>query len=437
MILPSGRALRLGVLLAAGSLLGVAWSPAGWACVGLLGLLAAAVLAEGLLLPRQVPTLTRRPPRQLSLDEPEEASTLCENAQRMALEIRLLETWPEGLVAEAIGPETLLLPPGGSAQFQVRLRSPRRGELRWGPPLVRWGRAGGLAVRQDLGQGETVLRVLPNVARLKRYEILKQARALSALGIHRTRQSGLGVEFDHLKPYGADDDLRRIHWKATARRGLPVSQVVRMERGQCVLLAVDLSHWMGVAAGELTRLDYAVDAALFLAHVAARSGDRVGLVLFAEEVLDFLPPSSRPGQVRNMLETLYAVRPRPVHPSYRNLARHLLTRRLPRSLVAVLSEPPDDESVRELNASLGVLKPRHLPLHVGLKDPGLQGKMDAEPAGLEQLCLRLAAREAAQERAQRLQSQALRGLGTLDVLPKDLSVSLVNRYLALKSSGTL
>jgi uncharacterized protein (DUF58 family) len=204
---------------------------------------------------------------------------------------------------------------------------------------------------------------------------------------------------------------------------------------------------MGISAGVLSRLDHAVDAALFLAHVARQSGDQVGLALFGHEVTTFLAPSAKHGQIHHILQALGPVQPRPVHPSYRNLARYVLSRRLRRSLIVVLTEPADPESARELTAALAALRARHLPLAVGLQDPTLAALAGQDPEDVLGLCRRLAAGEVQEERAHRLQAQREHGLGagpfrglglqTLDVLPEDLSVSLVNRYLDLKVRGAL
>jgi uncharacterized protein (DUF58 family) len=204
-----------------------------------------------------------------------------------------------------------------------------------------------------------------------------------------------------------------------------------------VLVAVDVSHWMGVSAGALSRLDHAVDAALFLSHVAQKAGDQVGLLLFANEVLSFLPPSARPGHTRRILDALAVVQPRPVHPSYRNLTRYLLSRRLRRSLIVIISEPPDAESAREMSAALAALRSRHVPLAVGLKDQALASALAAVPTDVFGLCRRLAAREVEEEREQRLRGQGEKGLKTLDVLPHQLSVAVVNRYLELKGRGVI
>ncbi len=437
MILPSARALRFAAALLVASGFGALLPAAGWACVGGLLALLVAVALEGARLPREVFGVRLLAPPRLSLGEQEPLTLRLESRADVPLEVQVVLAAPPDmdLTAASAGPVTL--PARSAVDLPFVAVAHRRGERTLVPPLVRFGRPGGLAERQ-LEVGETVtLTVSPNVARLRRYDLLRQARALSSLGLHTQRYAGLGEEFDHLRVYNRDDDQRRIDWKATARRGVPISRMVRVERGQSVLLAVDVSHWMGVRAGALSRLDHAVDAALFLAHVARRAGDQVGLVLFAHEVTGFLPPSARPGQIRRIVDALTRVEPLPVHPSYRNLARHLLKRRLRRSLVVVITEPPDPESADELLAASTVLRRRHLPLPVSLRDPAVAAMAAADPDGPDALCRRLAAREVEEERTQRTRAQRERGLQAIDALPGELSVGLVNRYLELKGRGAL
>jgi uncharacterized protein (DUF58 family) len=437
-IVPSPLALKIAGALALASMTGAAVPAAGWACVAALALLAFAVLLDGRRVPPDAVAWRRRAPARLSLGEPEPILEELQSLCPFPLEVRIAESFPSDLelAPSAVSP-IVRLPPRGRVEVRFTAIASRRGQRRVPRPTLRVGRPGGLAVRQGPVGSEEVLEVSPNVARLKRYETLRQSRHLATVGVHRTRDAGLGSEFDHLRAYSRDDDHRRIHWKATAKRGFPITQVVRVERGQSVLIAVDASHWMGISAGALSRLDYAVDAALFLAHVAQRSGDQVGLCIFAHEVLAFLAPSSKPGQIRRLLEALSAVQPRGVHPSYRNLVRHVLSRRLRRSLVVVVSEPVDPESAEELRQALSLLRARHLPLCVGLRDPALAAAAEAVPTDVLDLCRRLAAREAQEEREERFRLQRQRGFQVLDVLPAELSVALVNRYLEVKGRGAL
>jgi uncharacterized protein (DUF58 family) len=437
MIVPSALALRIGAGLVALSLFGTLLPVLGWACVGGLLILAISVWVEGRSLTPGCVLWERKIPKRLSLGEPEQLVDRLENRAPFALQVEIRDSLPPDLTFTPDPRPPLRLEAYATRDLALEAMGLRRGERLLPPPILRVGRLGGLALRQWAAAHGSLLRVTPNVARLQRYEVLRQNRALAGYGIHSARRTGLGVEFDHLRAYSQGDDLRRVHWKATARRGFPVSQMVRVERDQSVLIAVDVSHWMGISAGSLTRLDYAVDAALFLAHVARRSGDRVGLALFAHELVTLTPPSAQPGQEQRLLEALSAAEPQPVHVSYRNLARGLLARRLRRSLVVVLSEPIDEESGNELQRALLALRGRHVPLAVSLQDPELQRAAQEVPATAFELCRRLAVGEVRDARAERLRRLRGGGVGTLDVLPENLSVAVVNRYLEIKSRRVL
>ena len=94
------------------------------------------------------------------------------------------------------------------------------------------------------------------------------------------------------------DDVRRISWTATARRDRPVMVEVEAERGQQVMIAIDCGRLMTAPAGELDKLDHAVNAALMLAWVAQAHGDRVGLMTFDDRVT---ASSSRSGEPHSFI----------------------------------------------------------------------------------------------------------------------------------------
>ena len=100
----------------------------------------------------------------------------------------------------------------------------------------------------------------------------------------RARQHGAGREFERLRDYRDGDERRDICWTATARRGKLVTRLYRPERSQTVWILLDGSRLLRARAGNRTKLDAAVDAALALAHVAQASGDRVGLVAYGRRV---------------------------------------------------------------------------------------------------------------------------------------------------------
>ena len=106
-----------------------------------------------------------------------------------------------------------------------------------------------------------------------RLALLRQLDGRSAV-----RVRGQGTEFDSLREYVAGDDVRSIDWRATARRRAVVVRTWQPERDRRVVLVLDTSRTSAGRVGDVPRLDAAMDAALLLAALAARAGDRVDLL---------------------------------------------------------------------------------------------------------------------------------------------------------------
>ncbi|UJX41369.1 DUF58 domain-containing protein [Desulfovibrio sp. JY] len=115
-------------------------------------------------------------------------------------------------------------------------------------------------------------------------------------GGYRSAFRGAGLEFEEFREYAPGDDAASIDWKVTARLGRPFVKRYREERARTVMLAVDASPSMRVAAGGSSPFFTAALAAVTLAVSAADSRDRVGLVIFSDRVEAFVPPGKGRGQ---------------------------------------------------------------------------------------------------------------------------------------------
>ncbi len=148
-------------------------------------------------------------------------------------------------------------------------------------------------------------------------EILRQIRELEIkarvlademlLGTYRSVFRGSGIDFEEVREYEQGDDVRSIDWNVTARMGAPFIKKYREDRELSVYLAVDVSPstWFGTA--ERSKRDLAAEVAALLAVVALRNNDRVGLLLFSDHVVRFLPPrQGREHLLRVIRELLYS-----------------------------------------------------------------------------------------------------------------------------------
>src|SRR5438552_8732801 len=107
------------------------------------------------------------------------------------------------------------------------------------------------------------------------------------------------------------------------------------ERAQPVVVCIDHGRLMGVGAGELTKLDHAINAALLLVHVALRSGDRAGLLAFADTVTAALRTQSGATQLRRFLDAVRPLRAGETEAAYDDALRYFCRWQRRRSLVVL------------------------------------------------------------------------------------------------------
>ena len=110
------------------------------------------------------------------------------------------------------------------------------------------------------------------------------------------RRRGGENEFERLRDYRRDDDYRAIDWKATARRQKLITREYQHESNQTVLCMLDAGRLMTARTAGLSLLDHALNAMLMLSHVAARAGDQVGLLAFADGIERYAPPAGGAGR---------------------------------------------------------------------------------------------------------------------------------------------
>ena len=197
------------------------------------------------------------------------------------------------------------------------------------------------------------LRVYPNLRdRATALLFPKTASATCAYG----NRVGRGREFDNLRHYLPGDSFEDIHWKATARRGFPVIKLYRVEQAQEVYAVIDSSR----LSGREGILDSYVDAALHLALVAERMGDRFGLVTFSDRTQNLVRASSGLDHFRRCRETIYNLRAQRVSPDFRDVFTSLHTTLRRRALLVFFTLALIDALLAEtFESEIRLLARRH------------------------------------------------------------------------------
>jgi uncharacterized protein (DUF58 family) len=360
-----------------------------------------------------------------------------ENRAARTADLELEEVWPAH-VAPARPHLHIRLTAGAHGEIAYDVVPSRRGPIALPPAAVRVRGPLGLMARQGPALPAAEVRVYPDVAGVGRYELAARRQLTAELGVRAVRALGAGTEIEGLREYTPDDEYRRIDWKATARRGRPITRDLRAERSQHVLILIDAGRLGAVELGAGQRIDHAVNAALVLAYVAAVRGDRVGLLVFDREIRRYLPPGRASRAVVPLLaRALYDVEARPVESDYDRAFRHLSLHDRRRALLVLFSDLLSPEASQSMVAHLAQSVGRHLPLLVALDDPALGEAARVPVTDAASVYRRAAAVELRAEREAALRATRERGALVLDVPPAAATPAVVSRYLELKARHLL
>jgi uncharacterized protein (DUF58 family) len=339
------------------------------------------------------------------------------------------EVMPSDLPEE---PFVFTAPPGGRHVAWYHLTPHARGDYAFGDVMLRVRGRLGMVHRLWRVPMEQHVKVYPNLLETARFNLMARKGRLQQAGIRAARLQGAGREFESLRDYMPDDEMRRIDWKATARRGKLVARQYEVERSQSVMLVLDVGRTMRAEVDGIAKLDYAINAALLLAYVATLSDDRVGLLVFADTVQTYLPPKKGRSQVYAILDALYNAQATLEEPDYRGALAYLRARWRRRSLMVCFTDLWDADSSRQTIAELASLQPRHLVATVTLLDTTLLRAAEQLVETAETAFQKAVAMQVLEDRRKATGLLSQRGVLVVDSPADKLSAELVNRYLEVK-----
>ncbi|MDP0489696.1 MAG: DUF58 domain-containing protein [Verrucomicrobiota bacterium JB023] len=184
-------------------------------------------------------------------------------------------------------------------------------------------------------------------------------------GDYHSSFKGQGLDFDEFREYQHGDEIRFIDWKVSARLGSPYIRKFREERELSAILAVDVSASMDYGSSHLSKRELAAEVAALIAFSARDNGDKVGLLLYADEPLLWLPPAKGTRHILRCIREILAT-PAPTAPTNFPAAAKLIMRTVSRkSLVFLLS----DFIAADFSRSLASLSQKHEVCALRIYDP--------------------------------------------------------------------
>lgn len=382
------------------------------------------------------PEVTRTVDEKLSLGAENLVTLRIRNSSFSRLTGTIRDEYPEGFTSSGNEIEVAMAP-RSEVDFTYHVTPPHRGDFEYGDIYLRLRGRMGMIIRQHKYPMSRQVKVYPNILDLRRYEIgLRKQRAVQP-GQRVIRMHGRGTDFESLREYLPDDEFRAIDWKASARRNKLISRQYQEEKSQNVMILLDCGRVMGPAIHGLSRLDWSINAAMMLAHVAAIKGDKVGLMAFGEEIHAYTPPKSGKSQTLNMLSITYNLQSAVGDSNYYRAFPFLSRKWTRRSLVVVFTDLDDPEASKPLISQISSLTKKHLCMVVAMADPAVFSAVNSEPTKSEDAFRTAAARQVIQGRKLAAAQLIRAGAIVLDVPPEHFTPAVVNQYLRVKSTARL
>jgi uncharacterized protein (DUF58 family) len=282
--------------------------------------------------------------------------------------------------------------------------------------------------------GEAELLVYPDLPAARRLALAVRQGRFATSGRVMRGALGLGTDFESLRDYSPDDDIRQVNWKATARLQRPISNQYRLDQDRDIVLAVDTGRLMAAPLERhRDRLDAALDAVAAVALVADELGDRCGTLAFDRTVRAHLTPRRRGGSA--VIDALFALEPNPVDSDYELAFRSVGGAK--RSLVMVFTDLLEQAAAEPLVAAVPVLARRHAVVVVSAADPDLTAVTTTPPVRAVDAYAAAVAVGVLADRAAAVRSLEAAGARVVEAQPAALAAACVQAYLRLKGRARL
>lgn len=206
-------------------------------------------------------------------------------------------------------------------------------------------------------------------------EMMARVRKLELKARHLVRESfsgeylssfrGQGLDFDDFRQYQHGDEVRFIDWNVTARMNEPFVRRFREERELSVIMAVDVSGSADFGSEHLSKRELSAEIAAVLGFSALQNGDKVGLLIFANEPLMFIPPAKGSRHLLRMIREVLMAKPANRGTSIEEACNFLVKSLKRKALVFMIS----DFHAEVMDKPLGKLAKKHDTVALRVNDP--------------------------------------------------------------------
>jgi uncharacterized protein (DUF58 family) len=373
---------------------------------------------------RPRPVVNRRLPGVLARGV---ASTLALDAEPASLGAGTLR------LRQPLVPDVAVDPPEADGRLEGNVRASRRGRHTLPGPATRVRGPLGLAAWYRRGGDPADVLVYPDMPAAWRLVLAVRQGRFRDPGRLTRGPLGLGTDFESIRDYLPDDDIRQVNWRATARLGRPMSNQYRVEQDRDVVCLLDVGRLMAAPLGDRTRLDTTVDTATAIALVADEVGDRAGVIAFDDRVRRRLPPARGGGDA--VVRAIFDLEPSTIDSDYELAFRAVGSGK--RAFVLVLTDLLEEAAAQPLLDAMPVLARRHAVVVATVADPDLERMVRTQPSAPADVYAAAVALDVLDARV-RVAAQLRRGgADVVEAPPELLPNACVGAYLRAKARARL
>ena len=385
-----------------------------------LALLTAAVVDARVV--RSAPRMERDLPHILSRGIPSPFGVIVEAPGASTLDVR-----------QAAPPDIEIDPSEAEWGLEGTILGRRRGRHVLPPAAIRAEGPLGLGRWQhDLGEDHELL-VYPDLVSARKLALAVRQGRFRDPGLAMRGPLGLGTEFESIRDYVPDDDIRQINWLASARMDRPMTNQYRLEQDQDVICVIDAGRLMAAPIGDRTRLDVAVDVTTAVSLVADELGDRCGAIAFDSSIIRRV--SSRRRGSDAVVRTMFDLEPSDHDSDYELAFRALGGYK--RALIIVLTDLLEETAARPLLEAVPVLARRHHVMIASATDTDLRDFVRTAPTDTHDVYEAAVALEVIRARERAAAQLTETGAVVVEGVPEKLGTVCVREYLRTKSKARL
>ncbi len=324
-----------------------------------------------------------------------------------------------------------------SLRFRYQVTPNERGVFMFDGLHLRVQGPAGFVLRPLSLESREEISVFPHSQSLHYPDLAAYRRRVRSLGYRPMRWRAEGREFEALREYVEGDELRKIHWKASARLDRPIVQEFQPERNQIIMVFVDTGRLMGAVTEGKSKLDHALEAAVQLAQTALLGGDQVGFLAFADRVVCFVPPRKTKLQLRTILNETVSLKSLMIESNYEEAFLWFRSRVRRRSLVVLFTDLLDEIASENLVEAVGLARPRHLPLCIAIREGWWDEFLARHPLRVQEVYEKSVLQEFLRQRRKAMGRLYQKGALALDLPPASLSAETIGHYMQVKRKGLL